>query len=170
MASRGSFSDDPASGTNSSSQAEASLGAIFQTAYTSATQGSRPSTELFEAADYFEDADHQLFAADSDHEEDRGVQALFVDTSSPRRSPMPGTSSTTRGPEFSFFPSPLMTSTSSLYTSTHDSLPGAPPPPPAFMMPRATPSLVPHHHRPHCLMPSEREAALMDEVYANPYR
>ena len=98
---------------NSQNPSEASLGAIFQTAYTSA-QGSRPSTDLFEA-DYFEDA--QLFA-DSDHEEDRsGVQALFVDTSSPRRSPMPGTSlAASRGQEqpFSFFPSPLMTSTSSL--------------------------------------------------------
>ena len=72
MASRSSFSEEQNKESGNSSQAEASLGAIFQTAYTSATQGSRPSTELFEAADYFEDA--QLFAADSDHEEDRGEQ------------------------------------------------------------------------------------------------
>ena len=70
MASRSSFSEEQNKESGNSSQAEASLGAIFQTAYTSATQGSRPSTELYEAADYFEDA--QLFAADSDHEEDRG--------------------------------------------------------------------------------------------------
>ena len=25
---------------------------------------------------------------------------------------------------------------------------------------------VPHHHRPHCLMPSERDTAMMDEAYA----
>ena len=76
MASRGSFSEDQNKESgNSGGQAEASLGAIFQTAYTSATQGSRPSTELYEAADYFEDA--QLFAADSDHEEDRGELRNF---------------------------------------------------------------------------------------------
>ena len=58
------------------------------------------------------------------------------------------------------------------YTSTHDSLPGAPPPA-LFHMPSRPPptshQFMPHHHRPHCLMPSDRESALLDEVYANPY-
>ena len=64
----------------------------------------------------------------------RGVQALFVDTSSPRRSPMPGTSANASGypsyavpqgsrgggngplqdPFTAYFPAPLMTSTASL--------------------------------------------------------
>ena len=52
------------------------------------------------------------------------------------------------------------------YTSTHDSLPGAPPPLYHHMHSHQRHSNVPHHHRPHCLMPSERDTAMMDEAYA----
>lgn len=66
------------------------------------------------------------------------------------------------------------------YTSTHDSLPGAPPPPgyhlhhhqhrltSAPAPPPPPGPFLPHHHRPHYLMPNERETALLDEVYAHP--
>ena len=81
---------------------------------------------------FFEDSSSQLFA-DSDHDDevvDHGperVQALFVDTSSPRRSPMPGTAtgsanvsgfntsgrSSSNPDPFVFYPTPILTSTPS---------------------------------------------------------
>ena len=173
-----------------------SLGAIFQTAYTSNSQSSNPSqnaartgggsnsgnsssssstpgasllpnpysatasgprisstSDLFAPEDihdvFFEDSSSQLFAeSDQDDEVDQHhhaavvgaerVQALFVDTSSPRRSPMPPGSVTSGGgavpsssihpppgfvanaaarssnPDpFVFYPTPLLTSTPS---------------------------------------------------------
>ena len=97
---------------------------------------------------YFEDPASQLFADDSDQDDEMDhqgphghghVQALFVDTSSPRRSPMPGTASANssgfsyansqghsraaaaaagtsglQDPFTAYFPAPLMTSTASL--------------------------------------------------------
>ena len=142
-----------------------SLGAIFQTAYTSSlpagssSSSRNPTTssaaassatasgprisntsDLFapELDTIYEDPSSQLFADDSDHDDQhvldhgRNLQALFVDTSSPRRSPMPGSSSSgalagypgLRGAASGlhqdpfagavFFPSPLMTSTAPL--------------------------------------------------------
>ena len=138
--------------TSSSSSANnddsSSLGAIFQTAYTSNSSQSSSNTsrsnpassatsstnisstpysatasgprvsntsDLFapEMDVFFEDSSSQLFA-DSDHDDEVGhhhgpehVQALFVDTSSPRRSPMPGA---TPGPSTAGFPSSRSTS------------------------------------------------------------
>ena len=187
MTEKPSASSTSASTNRSSSTDELlpSLGAIFQTAYTS-SQSSNPSqsaarsggsnsenssssstpgasllpnpysatasgtrisstSDLFAPEDihdvFFEDSSSQLFAeSDQDDEVDQHhaavvgaerVQALFVDTSSPRRSPMPG--STTSGavippgfanagpgvgrssnPDpFVFYPTPLLTSTPS---------------------------------------------------------
>ena len=106
------------------------------------------TSDLFAPEDihdvFFEDSSSQLFAeSDQDDEVDQHhaavvgaerVQALFVDTSSPRRSPMPGSitsgtvpSSIHPGPGFGnaaggrssnpdpfvFYPTPLLTSTPS---------------------------------------------------------
>ena len=199
MAEKPSASSSSASTNRSSSTDEllpTSLGAIFQTAYTSNTpsQSSNPSqsaarsggsnsenssssstpgasllpnpysatasgprisstSDLFAPEDihdvFFEDSSSQLFAeSDQDDEVDHQhhaavvgaerVQALFVDTSSPRRSPMPPGSVTSGGgavpsssihpppgfvanaaarssnPDpFVFYPTPLLTSTPS---------------------------------------------------------
>ena len=110
----------PTSSSSSANNDESSsLGAIFQTAYTSNSSQSSSNTsranpaslasatasgprvsntsDLFapEMDVFFEDSTSQLFADDDDDEVDHHhgpehVQALFVDTSSPRRSPTPG--------------------------------------------------------------------------------
>lgn len=139
--------DKPSTSTSGTSdETTPSLGAIFQTAYTSTlpvasgtsgNSGSNSSrtasylgpsasaslssasitasatasgprisntSDLFapELDAYFDDPTSQLFADDSDNDDDidhgnRGVQALFVDTSSPRRSPMIAMPSETAG-------------------------------------------------------------------------
>ena len=135
-------------GSNSENSSSSTPGAsLLPNPYSATASGTRISStsDLFAPEDihdvFFEDSSSQLFAeSDQDDEVDQHhaavvgaerVQALFVDTSSPRRSPMPG--STTSGavippgfanagpgvgrssnPDpFVFYPTPLLTSTPS---------------------------------------------------------
>ena len=133
--------------TQSASASTSSTSSSTATASSATAAGPRISSEIFapDLEAYYEDPSSQLFADDSDLEDevdpgqlvDRGVQALFVDTSSPRRSPMPGSSAAAvasavadafsfvnsgpagasgsrSGDPYSYIPSPLMTSTASL--------------------------------------------------------